>query len=286
MALRDLVVLLDGSDRDSEQLRVAVDLAQRDEAHLTGLCTLDTLAPVIPGPSLGGYPQILALQGIAQEIEEFARDKARGIERVFREALRANGLPGDWCLALGAAADVAARRVRCADVLVAGQSDPAEAAALANARLIEEILLTAGRPLLLVPYAGHFLQVGARVLIAWNGSREASRALHDALPLLRPAAKVTVLTVQTPREAAEGPEIPGGDVAAHLARHGVEAAAARTVTDGNISVADALLGYASDVGADLLVMGGYGRSRVREFVLGGVTREILNHMTLPVLISH
>jgi nucleotide-binding universal stress UspA family protein len=105
--------------------------------------------------------------------------------------------------------------------------------------------------------------------------------VHDSLPLLQSTAKVTVLSVQHAAPAA----LPTADIAAHLARHGLAVAAARTVADG-ISHADALLSYACDIGADLLVVGGYGHSRVREVILGGVTRELLQHMTLPVLMSH
>jgi len=104
--------------------------------------------------------------------------------------------------------------------------------------------------------------------------------------LIEPTASVTVLTVERARSGADLQQVPSADMAEHLARHGLKVSAARTVTDGSISYADAILAYASDTGADLLVTGGYGHSRVRELILGGVSRELLDHMTLPVLMSH
>ena len=123
------------------------------------------------------------------------------------------------------------------------------------------------------------------MIVAWNGSREATRAVHDALPLLRMAKSVSVFSIAaTPADLPES-RWPGADIAAHLARHGVKVATGHTVADP-ISIGDALLNRASDDGADLIVMGAYGRSQLREFVLGGATRDVLRTMTVPVLLSH
>jgi nucleotide-binding universal stress UspA family protein len=136
---------------------------------------------------------------------------------------------------------------------------------------------------LVVPRYGTFDTVGERVLVAWNGSREATRAVHDALPILKLATKVTVLSIDPERDT--GDRIPSADIALHLARHGVAAEGTSTV-GLDISVGDLLLSRAADLGADLIVMGAYGHSRMRELVLGGATRHILQHMTVPVLMSH
>jgi nucleotide-binding universal stress UspA family protein len=147
------------------------------------------------------------------------------------------------------------------------------------------VLLASGRPLLAVPYAGQFERVGDRVLVAWNASREATRAVNDALPLLRGATIVTVLAVN-PKHGIEGHgDVPAADIVLHLARHGVKAEAAHTIAN-DISEGDALLSYAADLGADLIVAGGYGHSRARETVFGGVTRTLLEEMTVPMLLSH
>jgi len=145
------------------------------------------------------------------------------------------------------------------------------------------LALGVGRPVLIVPRYGTFETVGERVLVAWNGSREATRAVHDALPLLKLASSVTVLSIDPEHDT--GDRIPGADIALHLARHGVAAEGMSTV-GLDISVGDLLLSRAADLGADLIVMGAYGHSRVRELVLGGATRHILQHMTVPVLMSH
>ena len=203
----------------------------------------------------------------------------------FHKQLRLTGVDGDWEVETGSPADVVARRARSADLLVLGQPDPGEEALTRPMNLIEDALMRTGRPLLLVPYAGRFDGAGGNVLVGWNDSREATRAAHDMLPLLAPSARVTVLTIRHGGEAWDGGGPPGAEMAAHLARHGLQATATRTVRDAGVSEADVLLNHASDLGADLLVTGGYGRSRVREILLGGATRSLLRTMTLPVLMS-
>jgi nucleotide-binding universal stress UspA family protein len=149
----------------------------------------------------------------------------------------------------------------------------------------EEIVLSCGRPVLVVPYAGAFADIGRRVLIAWNGSREAARALHDAMFLLGGAEAVTVIEIDPPAPGVAAPAATTAQVAAALSRRGI-AAKPESDTSGDIGVEDLLLSRASDLGADLLVMGAYGHSRMREFVLGGVSRSIFRHMTMPVLMAH
>ncbi len=286
MKLRDLLVVLDGSTRDEAVLGVATVLAQRHDAHLTGYCPLEALMPANLGFALGGYPALTSMQGVVEQIEGEALAKAAVIETAFRDALQRNDLRGDWELGHGIAGDVVARRARTVDLVVLGQADPDHPLPPAARHLIEDVLMNAGRPLLLIPFAGRFDTLGTNVLIGWNATREAARAVHDALPLIDPKATVTVLTVERGRPGVELQDTPGADLAAHLARWGLTVTAARTATDGSISDGDALLSYASDIGADLLVVGGYGHSRARELVLGGASRGLLQHMTLPLLMSH
>jgi nucleotide-binding universal stress UspA family protein len=136
-----------------------------------------------------------------------------------------------------------------------------------------------------VPYAGTFKTIGQRVLVAWNAGREATRAVNDALPLLEGAAKVTVLAINPHGGLRGHGEVPGADIALHLARHGVRAEASAIKSD-DVEIGALLLSQAADLNADLIVMGAYGHSRLREVVLGGATREILRSMTVPVLLSH
>jgi nucleotide-binding universal stress UspA family protein len=146
-------------------------------------------------------------------------------------------------------------------------------------------LITSGRPILVVPYIGRLETFGTNILVGWNNSRESARAINDAIPLLAKAASVTILEANLIGRRPAIDDVTSVDITRHLTRHGISAKRARTVAAG-ISASDALLSYAADVSADLLVVGGYGHSRLRELILGGVTRELLQHMTLPVLMSH
>jgi nucleotide-binding universal stress UspA family protein len=138
---------------------------------------------------------------------------------------------------------------------------------------------------LAIPFAGSFKSIGKRVLVAWNASREASRALHDALPLIAKAETATVFLANPTRGLDGHGEEPGADIARHMVRHGLKVEVAKVIAD-DVPDSALLLNHASDMGADLLVMGAYGHSRLREFILGGMTRSLLREMTVPVLLSH
>jgi nucleotide-binding universal stress UspA family protein len=286
MGLRDLLVLLDGSLRDEVKLTVALELARRDDAHLTGLCPLELLLPADMSFALGGYPDLWALPEFAKQVDSQARAKAAVIEASFLETLRREGIRGDWVLETGSLISAVTRRAHTVDLVVIGQADPDYPLPAAARTFVEDILMTAGRPLLLIPYAGRFDKIGTNALVGWTPTRESARAVHDALPTLPPGGKVVVLTVEISRGGTEPEALPTADIAEHLSRHGLDVSAARTVVSDGLSPADALLDYASDIGADLLVVGGYGHSRTREMIMGGVTRDLLRHMTVPVLMSH
>jgi nucleotide-binding universal stress UspA family protein len=151
--------------------------------------------------------------------------------------------------------------------------------------LAHELAIVAGRPLLVVPRFVAPTTIGANVLVAWNGGREAARAIGDAMPLLVRAGQVQVMTISASADRATEDATSAADMAAHLARHGVKAEA-RNAVAADIDVANLVLSAAADLGSDLLVMGAYGHSRLREIVLGGATRGILQSLTVPVLLSH
>jgi nucleotide-binding universal stress UspA family protein len=284
--LRDLLVVLDGSPRDDIKLAVAVGLARRFDAHLTGVCPLELLVPADMAFALGGYPDLWALPEFAKQIEGQSKAKAAVIEAKFRELLRREGVNGDWVFETGSLIRAVTLRSHAADLVVLGQADPDNPLPEVGRTMVEDLLMTAGRPLLIIPYAGQFEAIGSNTLVGWTATREAARAVHDALPLLAPSAKVTVLSVQSSKPPPDVKMLPSVEIAEHLARHGLDVSAARTVVSDGLSPADALLDYASDISADLLVVGGYGHSRTREMILGGVTRDLLRHMTVPVLMSH
>ncbi|WP_237217460.1 universal stress protein [Falsiroseomonas oryziterrae] len=281
MSVRDLLVHLDGSPGSAGRLSFGADLAARLSAHLVGLHVVDVPLPVFAGADMGGGA---AMAELIQRLQDDALAAAKPIEAGFREVLRREGLPGEWRQVEGSSVTQLALHGRYADLVVTGQPDPRDPGA-AGFGIIESALFSSGRPVLLLPFAGAPARLGGRALVAWNASREATRALHDALPLLRLMESVTVLTID-PATGADGDGgRPGADIAPHLARHGL-AVTTRTVAGSDIAAGDVVLNEAADLGADLIVMGAYGHSRLRELMLGGVTRTLLRQMTAPVLMSH
>jgi nucleotide-binding universal stress UspA family protein len=180
--------------------------------------------------------------------------------------------------------------VRCrtasADLIIAGQGDPQDPEAYVGDHFPENLLMSTGRPVLMVPYVGAFPSLGSEVMVAWDGSREATRAVHDALPFMQHAKKTTVVTVNGRKDEPADSRPAGADLAAVIARHGVKVEVINIDEATGASIGDALLCHASDLGANLIVMGAYGHARWQELVMGGATRDILKSMTLPVLMSH
>lgn len=281
MAYKDILVHLDSSARGDVRLGIAVDLAARADAHLAGLYT-----PELPPLSLFmGEVSAFDMQ-MASEIMQQARERVREIGDTlrgrFEETLRKSGVAGEWRNVDWTAGEAVARHARYADIAIVGQTDPGNKGADV---VPETVILGSGRPVLVIPYVGKIEPIGNKVLVGWKSGREAARAVNDALPLLARAKSVTVLAIDPQDGITEEGMVPAADIALHLARHGITVTAAHTVSDG-VGEGDVLLNYASDMGADLIVAGGYAHSRAREFVLGGVTRSLLTEMTVPVLFSH
>jgi len=286
MPVRDMLVVVDGTARDENTLATALAVAGRLKARITALCPLELLYPGDLAGAVGAYPQLLVLRDVAGQLDARLREQAGQIETSFRQKLVTAGLDGEFEAMDGAAMDAVATRARIADLVVIGQAMPDASLPIPASAIIADVLMRSGRPALVVPFAGKFPVIGRNVLVGWNGTREGARAVHDALALLEPGARVTVLTVQKGHVGETEIHKPGEALAEHLVRHGFAATAARSVSDRSISDSDALLNFASDLGADLLVTGAYGHSRVREIILGGVSNALLDHATLPVLMSH
>jgi len=283
MALKDLLVHLDNGPANGHRLELAATLARRHGAHLTGLYVFD-LIPSIEAVARGFPDQVQYLERYAQ-LRKDSLDRSSRIEAQFRDCLRRDGIQGEWRFIESLPAETVALHARYADLAIVGQIDPDHIPSKNAGRIPEEALYGSGRPVLIVPYAGRFQSAGDHVLVAWKATREAARAVNDALPLLQSAKKVTIVTVNPDKGEDVEPGIPAADIALHLAHHGVKVEAAATYAE-DIGAADALLNLVSDSGVDLLVMGGYGHSRMREIALGGVTRQILQQMTVPVLMAH
>jgi nucleotide-binding universal stress UspA family protein len=182
-------------------------------------------------------------------------------------------------------ARVVALHARHADMTVLGQPDPDAPGGSLSMDIVERLLLDAGVPVLLIPYAGTFETIGSHAMLAWNGSRESARAVCDSLPFLEKGAEIAVLQVNPPSRKPADRDVAGADISVHLAGHGLKAVAAHVVAE-DMKVGDMILSRAADAGADMIVIGAYGQSRLREMVLGGATRYILQHMIVPVLMSH
>lgn len=285
MALKDLLVHLDPHPRCRVRLHIAAALARRFNASLTGVQVIDLpSAEFFYGAAMplasGGAERVVA------EMRAQAVAVAGPVEAEFRERLRIDGIDGGYRLVEGNLPASVALHARYADLTVLGQVNPyVPREEVGRDAMVVTTVMSSGRPVLVVPFAGDFSSVGDRVLVAWNASREAARAVNDSLSILERASMVTVLAVN-PRHGIGGHgDVPAADIALHLARHGVRAEAAHTVANG-IPEGEALLSYAADIGADLIVAGAYGHSRAREVVFGGVTQTLLGEMTVPIFFSH
>ena len=284
MGFKDILVALDSAPAARGRIELAAALAERFGAHLIGLhAALGAEAPRRRG--YFDYFDHSLLDPLYREYREKIEAEAERARALFEEIASRHGVSAEWRTASGYPSEVTALNGRYVDLIVLGQLDPDDPQAMLFRPLPEEVALGVGRPILVVPYAGSWKEIGRRVLVGWDASREATRAVNDAMPLLAGAQTVTILAVDPADGSAGHGEVPGADIALHLARHGVRATTEATVSAG-IGAGNALLSRASDLEADLLVMGAYGHSRVRELLLGGATRTVLESMTLPVLMAH
>ena len=258
----------------------AIAIAAAHNARVTLLALVDVPEP-LPGQWSGMTADLYSR--LHREALERAQARADTLRAHYAQA----SAPVDVRIANAGALypqNVASLHARYADIAVIASAPRGGPTSGIAHDLFHDLLLHSGRPVLVVPEATT-LAPGSRAVIAWKPTREAARAVHDALPLLREAASVDVVVVDPePDEAGYG-EDPGADIAAHLARHGLRVEVV-TKPRMNFSTAYAVLDHARSVGAGLLVAGGYGRSRLREFLLGGATRELLQTTHLPVLFSH
>jgi len=279
MTYKSILLHVDETERCAVRMDVALKLAETFGAHVTALA-LTPSVPIPPPVELAYGSELAAAQ--ARAFHE-ALDPIK--TEFSQRAKRAGVASTEWREARGDPVATAALHARYADLVVVGQYDPRDDRTQPVGGFVEELLLSAGRPVLVIPYAGRFSSVGANVLVAWNASRESTRAITDALPILARARKVVVLSVDPRDVPGVHGDSPGADIALFLARHGVKAEAHPTPS-GKMDVGDVLLSRASDLGSDLIVMGAWGRSRARELIMGGATRSLLGQMTVPVLLSH
>lgn len=279
MTYKTLLAILQGESDMPRVLDFAVPFAARHDSHLIGLHA--EALPVAMASPMGG-----PIVDFSAQIEEDADRRQAELRARFEDRARAEGIAAEWRGYENVSGDSAITGIesaRSADLVIAQQNDPdAEARVIAD---LEALVFESGRPVLLLPYT--YKGGGAsfkKVVLAWNGSRESARAAYDALPLMKEAGNVEVLTVDAQDTLQQDARMAGAAIATALARHGIDVTT-RSEHSGGLSHGDVIANRLADTGADLLVMGSYGRSRVSEFIFGGVTRNMLQSMTTSTLMS-
>jgi len=275
MTWRDILVHVKANEDWSEHIDVAMRLAKTFNARLTGLRTTQSAARI--KQFLGTEPQTV----LDAEAKEMAL--ATETERRFQEALKASGVDGDWDTAEGNASEILLLAGRVRDVIVVKQTQ--ESVDELGWDVPEACAVSSGTPTLVAPFEGSFPLIGERVLVAWNGSQQAAAALHGAMPLIHLAKHVTALIGRGKESLSSITRYPKLDIVGHLSRHAVEVSTwAFEAHDWEAGAR--ILDIADETNSDLVVMGAYGHSQWRELFLGGATRHVLKHMTLPVLMAH
>jgi nucleotide-binding universal stress UspA family protein len=278
--IRDIVVNLSVRAGGTPTGDYAVSVASALEAHIAGIAFVYDLN--IPMSELGYNPR-----GAMDVIDALRRDNeaaAKAAVERFAAATARAGVPAEpriLSASTANAGDQFSRIARRFDLAVVGQTEPK--GSTVEAIISENTLFESGGPVIVVPYIHKASFKLDRVMVCWDGSRPAARAIADAMPLLERAGNIEVVIIANERGKQD--EIEGADMGQHLARHGLKVEVSR-ITRDNLDVANVLLSHSSDSDANFIVMGGYGHSRLREFVLGGVTRTILHSMTVPVMMSH
>jgi nucleotide-binding universal stress UspA family protein len=278
MSYKTILVHCDASPRLAQRLDVAVELALRFGARLVGACIQQ------PFDVPAFFDGTLPTDDLFASYEAAAKDEREAARQAFDKALKGTEVVGEWRFANGYPENELAVQARYADLLVLGQAAP-EGETETPSDLPELVAMSTGRPTLVVPHIGVQARPGKSVMLCWNASRESARAASDAMPFLAAAEKVIVLLVDARSSPGGHGAEPGADVARWLAAHGVKATVQRDVA-ADSDVGSIILSRAADHGIDLLVMGIYGHSRLREMVMGGASRTLLSSMTVPVLMAH
>lgn len=279
MQVRTIIAPIRTVEAAPRQLKIAIDLARRHDAHLIGLHVAERITVYSDYAMLAAVPDVANLQAAQAE-------RAGEIEKIFKQMTDPEAFVSEWRFDLAeaqGASDHIIDQARVADLVVAAQEDP-EAESYGRDRDLQRVIRECGRPVLVVPYAGAFETVGARTLIGWSATREAARAVHDAVPLVKPGAVATILVACSADEAGGPVTQSAKDLAVMLDRHGVKAEVREHIFD-HMAIGDVLLNEAFEHGADLLVTGAFGHSALYDFVIGAVTTRLLESMTMPVLFS-
>ena len=271
MAFKHILLHLDATEQCAKRTKIALDLAKESGGHVSALfCQTNPQMSAI----VGRYP-----------VDDTLRKLSTEAEAAFNAAAQEAGVDASvsstLCTSHAQVIQAVTWATRTSDVAILGQYDWSKNYAALPSDLAENVIIHSGRAVLVIPFAGEFNKIGTRTLVAWNGGRESARALNDAIVLMKNSESVEIFAIQ--KEGVKRPS--ETELVTHLEKHGITAKAAHERRD-KVSISDMLLSHAADEGSNLIVMGAHGHYGVSHMLKGGNTREILKHMTVPVLMSH
>jgi nucleotide-binding universal stress UspA family protein len=279
MSYKTILVHVDQSRHAAARIKIAAEIAIAENAHLIGTAMIGISRIMYQGGAADLTGTI-----VAAEIDALKERATKALAEFDAIARHMGVLSYEKRLVNDEPEGGLSLQARYSDLVVIGQTDVDETCSRVISGLPEYVMLNCARPVLLVPYAGRFDRVGSNVLVAWDGSMEATRAVTNAIPLLKRAKNVSVALFNPSVQSDVHGEQPGADVALYLTRHNIKVEVLQQHTE--LDVGNTLLSLAADLRSDLIVMGGYGHTRFREVLLGGVTKTVLKTMTVPVLMSH
>jgi nucleotide-binding universal stress UspA family protein len=287
MALKDLLVHVDQSERATARLRLAADLAHRHGSRLTAIYVRELNPAELHLQSIAelGLGSFAAINSVNQHIQNSINEGAERLRLELDELGREFRLEVEWLCLDGIGSVVVAQHARFADLCILGQ-DVSTTNAATGYTFSEQLLFVTGRPVVFIPAEGSFETLGRHILLAWNSSRPSTRAVNDALPLIERAERVTVLAVNPAEFAQRYGALPPERMVEHLRRHGASVAGVWLQDIPTASIVDAIQHEARKQGADMIVAGAFGHPKLWEQLMGGVTRELLTRMALPVLMSY
>lgn len=275
-----IAVHLSADENCKRRIDVAIKLAKEHQAEIVGVYPVDITVP-----------QTFSGTALPSEVTKMIRERLKEgqlqTKKLFEEATSAAGVTGHWRTPKGAIEDVLAQHARYARLLIMSKAeDPQSTASPITANVPEAVIMAAGRPVLMVPTVGTMNTIGERVLFCWDKKREAARAFADAAPLLRTAKELVVLAVDEDTESLHEQDIQDNDFSDLCTALGYPTPKVLLRSSKNVGVGNVILNTATDYGSDLIVMGAYGHSRMRQWIMGGASKTLLNSMTVPVLLSH
>ncbi|MEM7017236.1 MAG: universal stress protein [Pseudomonadota bacterium] len=273
MSIKSILAHVDDNAQESAALKTSIELARQHGADLSGFYVLPPLVASYPAAEMGN--------AVLDTLPEFEWERARQAEQVFQQVMAEAGMTADWQSVESSALETLKTKACCSDLIVVGQDGGPDDITPLRARIIDAALLNTGRPVLTVPQSVN--TVGKRVMLAWKATREAARALSDSMSMLQQAQHVDVVMITAPE--VEEKHLTAIDVCKHLKRHGIRAEFQR-LNSGTPHISDLLLDHAAERETDMLILGAYGHSMLREMVLGGITKTLIKTSPVALFLSH